>query len=251
MRVMMLVTLASLLPAAWAGADAPRRERRGDADMVEALATLSAVIDAALRPAERGQDVPRLLADALRTGTADTATIGAIMRWVQEAKEEDIAAGFADVVRGLDPTAKTPEAARWTASARTMIAVFEGLLRDAQVNRRRDGREVGHDLQPVVRAVVPALVEGLRGADPVRRDQFLRALRALAPGAGDIVTPLRAMLDDEDPALRLGAATALGALGTAAGPAKDDLETALGDVDGSVREAAAAALKQIQPDPKP
>jgi HEAT repeat protein len=251
MRVMMVVTLASLLPVAGAVADAPRRERRADTDMIEALATLGAVIDAALRPAERGQDVPRLLADALRTGTADTAAIGAIMRWVQEAKEEEVAAGFAEVLRALDATAKGPEAARWNASARTVIAVFEGLLRDAQVNRRRDGREVRQDLQPVVRAAVPALVEGLRAADPVRRDQFLRALRALAPAAGDLVTPLRALLDDEDPAMRLGAATALGALGTAAGPARDDLETALGDVDGSVREAAAAALKQIQPDLQP
>jgi hypothetical protein len=250
MRVMMLVTLASLLPAAWAGADAPRRERRGDADMVEALATLGAVIDAALRPAERGQDAPRLLAEALRSGTADTAAIGAILRWVQEAREEEVAAGIADALRAMDATATTPEAARWNASARTVMAVFQGLLRDAQANRRRDGREVRHDLQPVVRAAVPALVEGLRDADPVRRDQFLRALRALAPAAGDLVTPLRALLDDEDPIMRLGAATALGALGTAAGTARDDLETALGDVDPSVREAAAAALKQIQADRK-
>jgi hypothetical protein len=251
MRMLMLVTLASLVPTPWVAADAPRRERRADTEMIEALTTLSAVIDAALRPAGHGQDAPRLLAEALRTGTADTVAIGAILRWVQVAREEEVAAGFADVLRGLDAIGTTPESARWNANARTVMAVFEGLLRDAQANRRRDGREVKHDLQPVVRAAVPALVEGLRDADPVRRDQFLRALRALAPAAGDLVTPLRALLDDADPALRLGAATALGALGMAAGAAKDDLEEALGDADVSVREAAAVALKQIQPDHKP
>jgi HEAT repeat protein len=248
MRVLMLVTLTSLVPVQWSAAEAPRGARGGEAEMVEALTTLGAIVDAALRPSSRTEDAPRLLAEALKSGTADTASMAAILRWVLEAKEEAVAAGFADALRTIDATAGRPENERWSAGARSVIAVFAGLMRDAQVHRRRDGQSVLDDLAPAANALAPAVIEALREADPAARASLLRAVRILAPSAGDVVPPLAAALRHADPAVRLAAANALGALGPAARAAAPDLTLAESDADAAVRDAAAQALRQIQPD---
>jgi hypothetical protein len=48
------------------------------------------MLSAGLTPA-RAKDAPRLLAEALASGTADLESIAAIVRWVLEEKEEKVA----------------------------------------------------------------------------------------------------------------------------------------------------------------
>lgn len=226
-RVLMLVTVISVVAAEWAAAEAPSSGRRGEVDG------------------------PRLLAEALRSGTADAGTISAIVRWVLEEKEEKVAPGLVEALKAVAPTASSPtagspEAERWNAAARGAIAVFEGLLEDAQAHRRRDGRSALRDLAPVIGAAAPAVADALREADPAASESLLVALRVFAPAAKDLLPPLAQALRHDQPAVRLGAATALGALGPAAREAIPDLRSALRDPDAAVREAAAQALKRIQ-----
>ena len=140
MKHTLMAAAVVLASAPWAAAEAPPGERREG-------------------------DAPRLLAEALRKGTAEPEALGAIVRWVLESKEEAVASGLAEALGAVavpeDGTAASPEARRWHAAARGAVSVFEGLLRDAQTHRRRDGESVLRELAPVINAVAPALCDGL------------------------------------------------------------------------------------------
>jgi hypothetical protein len=150
-RVLMLVALISLAPALRAAAEPPK-------------------------------DAPRLLGEALRSGTADAETIATIVRWVLEEKEENVAPGLAaalgaavgDVHDGsVDP--------RWGAAARGAIDLFVGLLDDARLHRRRDEASVARDLAPIIDAAAPAVADALREVDAPTRQAVIQAWKLFAP----------------------------------------------------------------------
>jgi translation initiation factor 2B subunit (eIF-2B alpha/beta/delta family) len=168
MRVLTLVTVLSLLPATWTAAETTTsRRQRGNDDLAEmraAIATLFAIVDAASRPASAQADAPRLLRESLRSGTADAASMGAIVRWVLEEKEEKVAGAVADALADVDSqlpgiAGAGADAERWNAAARSVMAVFQGALRDAQNNRRTDGEAMLRELQPAIAAAAAALTE--------------------------------------------------------------------------------------------
>jgi len=130
-------------------------------------------------------------------------------------------------------------------------------------------------------APLPALLEALGSADPVRRagaakaiallgdeavaarpalvarasDEDARvraaavwALGRLGPGSGSDVATLDTRLADEAPTVRAAAAWALGQLGPEGRPAEAHLLARLGDPDPEVRRRVAAALQRIGPD---
>ena len=146
------------------------------------LVALISLAPAPRAAAEPPQDGPRLLGEALRSGSADLESIAAIVRWVLEEKEENVAPGLAAAlsaaVGDVDQGSVDP---RWSAAARGAIAAFEGLLRDAQALRRRDGESVLRDLEPVFRAAAPAVADALSETDPELAEGVLRALRCLSP----------------------------------------------------------------------
>jgi len=123
-------------------------------------------LSAGTRPHEQrpkaDEDAPRLLVEALKSGTADPAAIGTIVRWVLEEKEENVAPALAEALKTASP-AGDAEAARWNAAASSVITVFGGLLHDAEIHRRRDGASVLRDLEPAIKVAVPAIVEALAG----------------------------------------------------------------------------------------
>jgi hypothetical protein len=160
MRAAILATVVFLAPATWASAaEKPRRDRRADdmAQMREAIATLTAVMEAASRPASRVDDAPWLLKESLRTGVVDPVAMGAIIRWVLYEKEEKVAAAFADALDTLEPQLSGIDGHQYGAAARSVIAAFQGVLRDAQHNRRRDGDSVLREVKPAIDAAAEAL----------------------------------------------------------------------------------------------
>ena len=133
-------------------------------------------------PEQRERDAPRLLGEALRSGTADTETIATIVRWVLEEKEENVAPALAaalgaaagDVHDGtVDP--------RWSAAARGAIVLFQGLLDDARGHRRRDEASVARDLAPIITAAAPAVADALREVDAPTRQAVIQAWKLFAP----------------------------------------------------------------------
>jgi HEAT repeat protein len=244
-RMLMLALVMCLATGPWAYGETLKGGRRADAELGEALAAIGPLLDAVMRPGVPGADAPRLLLEALRSGTADAETAAAILRWVLHEKEERVAAGFIDALKAV-PTVNAVEGERWHDASRNIIAVFEGLLRDTQVHRRRDGQSTLRDLEPAIKAAAPALADALREAGPAAQAQLRRAVQSLAPVAKDIVPPLTQALGHGEAAVRRGAASALGALGPAAREAVPQLSTLLDDADAAVRAAAAEALKQIQ-----
>jgi HEAT repeat protein len=95
---------------------------------------------------------------------------------------------------------------------------------------------------------VPALVEALRGDNPLAREEAAAALAGLAPRApiGDAVPALVEALDDPDPLVRLNAIDALRHAGPRAGEAMPRLRRALDDDDRHVRANAARTLKELK-----
>jgi hypothetical protein len=65
-------------------------------------------------------------------------------------------------------------------------------------------------------AAIPALVESLRGADPVVREKALDVLARMGPDAQAAVPELIRLLDDPNPEVRKMAARTLGRIGPAA-----------------------------------
>jgi hypothetical protein len=160
MRVLTLATLLFVLPATFTAAETRSRESRAADDLAEmrtAISTLFAIVDAASRPAVPDPDAPRLLRESLRTGTADPAAMGAIVRWVLQEKEEKVAGAFADALDSVGPRLQGVEAERYGAAARSILAVFQGVLRDAQGHRRRDGDAILRELRPAIDAAADAL----------------------------------------------------------------------------------------------
>lgn len=143
------------------------------------LVTLIAIVPAAVAAEERHPS--RLLADALARGKADPESIAAIVRWVLEEKEENVAAGFAralqEVVRDGDRLSADP---RWDAVARGAVGLFADLLDDARY-RPRDPASLERDLAPLVEAAAPAVAEALREADAPTREAVRRAWELFAP----------------------------------------------------------------------
>jgi hypothetical protein len=131
MRVLTLATLLFVLPATFTAAETRSRESRADA--------------------------PRLLKESLRTGTADPEAMGAIVRWVLQEKEEKVAGAFAEALAGVDPRLQGVQAERWNGAARSVLAVFQGVLRDAERHRRRDGDAILRELRPAIDAAADAL----------------------------------------------------------------------------------------------
>jgi hypothetical protein len=133
-------------------------------------------------PEQRERDAPRLLAEALRSGTADAETIATIVRWVLEEKEEKVAPGLAAALAaaagGLDDGTAGP---RWDAAARSAIDLFVGLLDDARVHRRRDEASVARDLAPIITAAAPAIADALREVDAPTRQAVIQAWKLFAP----------------------------------------------------------------------
>jgi hypothetical protein len=165
MRALTLATLFVFLPAAWTAAETTGRRRRAADDYAEmraAVATLMAIVDSASRPAAAEADAPRLLRESLRTGTAEPAAMGAIVRWVLHEKEEKVAGAVADALGEVAPLlqgGQGPEAERWNGAAQSVLAAFGAALRNAENNRRTDGDAILRDLQPAIVAAAQALTE--------------------------------------------------------------------------------------------
>lgn len=230
----------------WAAAEPKERDRRKvEAEVRDVLSVIGPLAEALGATEARTQDAPRLLADALRSGTTDTAAGASIVRWVLFEKEEKVAAGLTEALRGVPPPAGGADAERWNRTAETVIAAFAGVLRDAQTHTRRDGDAIVSDL---VAAAAPAVIAAMSEADPAARDKVLAAVKVFAPGTKEMVGPLAEGLRHADPSVRVGAATALGALGPSARAALPALRAALDDPDASVRAAAAQALQRIPPE---
>jgi hypothetical protein len=181
MRVAVLAVLVSLAQVTWSSAadERGRRDRRGDdmREMREALATLSAVIEAASRPASRVDDAPWLIRESLRSGVIDPVAMGAIVRWFLYEKEEKVAGALADALDELAPRLQGVDGHHYGAAARSVIGAFQGALRDAEHNRRRNGDAVLRDVKPAIDAAVAALreaqerLEGAPAPEPSRPEQ--------------------------------------------------------------------------------
>ena len=163
MRVAVLAVLVSVTQVTWAAAaeERPRSERRADdmREMREALATLSAVIEAASRPAGRVDDAPWLIRESLKSGVIDPVAMGAIVRWFLYEKEEKVAGALADALDEVAPRLQGVDGHRYGEAARSVIGAFQGALRDAEHNRRRNGDAVLRDVKPAIDAAVDALRE--------------------------------------------------------------------------------------------
>jgi hypothetical protein len=229
----------------WAAAEPKERDRRKvDAEVRDVLAVIGPLVEALGATEARTQDAPRLLTEALRSGTTDTAAWASIVRWVLFEKEEKVAAGLTEALRAVPPPAGGADAERWNRTAEAVIGAFAGVLRDAQSHTRRDGDAVVNDL---VAAAAPAVIAAISESDPAARDKVLAAVQMFAPGTKEMVGPLAQGLRHADPSVRVGAATALGALGSSARAAVPALRAVLDDPDAGVRDAAAQALARIQP----
>jgi hypothetical protein len=230
----------------WAAAEPKERDRRKvDAEVRDVLAVIGPLMEALGGTEARTQDAPRLLTEALRSGSTDTAAWASIVRWVLFEKEEKVAAGLTEALRAVPPPADGPDAERWNRTAEAVIGAFAGVLRDAQSHTRRDGDAIVNDL---VAAAAPAVIAAISESDPAARDKVLAAVQVFAPGTKEMVGPLAQGLRHADPSVRVGAATALGALGSSARAAVPALRAALDDPDAGVRDAAAQALARIQPE---
>jgi HEAT repeats len=243
-RGLLVVALALVVSVPSAFAGQKKKARVADDEALDALALIGPLVAAMAGPEAPAEDAPRLLSEALRTGTADTRSMAAIVRWVLSEKEEKVAAGLVDALREAHPPATGAEAERWNATARAMIDSFQVLLRDAQAHRRRDGDDVVRDL---VAVAGPAVIAALAEVEPAVREDVTRTVGATAARAADSLLPsLVEALGNSDASVRRGAATVLGAMGKSARSAVPQLRQLTDDADAGVREAATRALERIQ-----
>lgn len=161
MRVAVLAVLVSLTQVTWTAAAEPRRDRRADdmREMRQALATLSAVIEAASRPASKVDDAPWLLKESLKSGVIDPQAMGAIVRFFLYEKEEKVAGTLADALDELVPQLQGVDGHRYEGAARSVIGAFQGALRAAEHKQPRTGDAVLRDVRPAIDAAVQALQE--------------------------------------------------------------------------------------------
>lgn len=190
-------------------------------------------------------DAPRLLKDAVRTGTIEDAAFAAITDWILHEKEEAVAAGLIEVLGALDPSAaRIGGSARYDETAAAVLSIFTRVLRDAQSNRRPDAFEA--DLAALVGVAAPVVAASLRETAPADRARLMAAFGMLGPVADDLVPLLAEGLRHSQREVRVGSATALSALGRSAAAAVPALRAAAGDPDPDVRAAATDALKKIR-----
>lgn len=158
------------------------------------------VVAAALAagPMERETKAPDALVEAIETGQADPARVGAIVGWILREREEDVAAGLADVLTRVTVKGGGPDGERWNATAQAVVAFFQAALRDGMDNRR-GRKEPWAELAKVVAAARPAVSDALAEADPAAKARAKAALEAALPSAREV----------RDPALREALAEAL------------------------------------------
>lgn len=140
------------------------------------------------------------------------------------------------------------KAARWLALLGDKAAATEPALQKLQKNDPDPDVRLaaGEALRKISKkAVFPALLEGLKDADPVVRG---RAAQALVKSGADAVPTLRTALQEKDRDVRASAIAALGRIGPVARGAADDLRTLLKDDDPLTRKLAADALGKIVPE---
>jgi hypothetical protein len=190
-------------------------------------------------------DAPRLLKDAVRTGTIEDAAFAAITDWILHEKEEAVAAGLIEVLGSVDPSApRIAGSARYDETAAAVLSIFTRVLRDAQSNRRPDALEA--ELSALVGIAAPAIAASLRETPAADQARLISAFGMLGPVADDLVPLLAEGLRHPQREVRIGAVTALAALGRSAGAALPALRAAAGDPDPDVRAAAKEALKKIR-----
>ncbi|HUG52685.1 MAG TPA: hypothetical protein VMR21_03760 [Vicinamibacteria bacterium] len=153
---LLLTTAASV----WAGEGEAAKPPRAEAEVLDLLSAVAPLVEALSGSTAGADEAPRLLAEALRTGTIDGAAWGRVVRWVLNEKEETVARGLADVLRSV-PAARGRDAARWDATTTAVLGAFEQVLRDAQLQRRPDSDAV---LRSVASAAAPAVIAALREA---------------------------------------------------------------------------------------
>jgi HEAT repeat protein len=192
-------------------------------------------------------DAPRLLMEAVRTGTADAEAFAAISDWILHEKEERVAAGLAEALASIDTRAQRLGGdERWDPTARAVLSVFANVLRAAQDNRKPD--DVEAELSALMGIAAPAITAALRespGSAELAR--FAGVFASLKPVSDDLVPLLAGGLRHAQKDVRIGAATALAALGRSAGAAVPALRAALKDADPQVSAAARDALRKIAP----
>lgn len=166
MRRKLAVAMASVLAAATAGADDARQAARKDA--------------------------PRLMKEAVTAGTVEAAAFAAIADWILHEKEEKVAAGLIDVLGAVEPEVARAGGERWNDTTRAVFSLFAGVLRDAQGNRRRGGRELDVEIAALVKVATPAVAGALREIDPAERARIEALFAALGPLTGDLAPLLGA-----------------------------------------------------------
>ena len=140
-----------------------RRELGVAMALVVAVAPMAAAGSDAARRTSR-EDAPRLMKEAVRTGTADLAAFAAITDWILYEKEEKVAAGLADVLVALEPRMEGARGERWNDTTRAVFSLFTSVLRDAASNRRRSGDAQDAEIAALVKAATPAVAAALREA---------------------------------------------------------------------------------------
>jgi hypothetical protein len=132
------------------------------------------------------KDAPRLLKDAVNAGTVDAAAFAAITDWILHEKEEKVAAGLVDLLGAVEPEIAAAGGARWNDTTRAVFALFAGVLRDAEGNRRRSGRDLDREIAALVAVAAPAVAQTLREIDPADQERLAALLTALGPMVKDL-----------------------------------------------------------------
>src|ERR1051325_9054417 len=100
MRQWIVAGLVLTASVPWAAGEPKDKDRaKVDAEGRDVLPGIAPLVEALGATEARTQDAPRLLAEALRSGTTDTAAWASIVRWVLFEKEEKVAAGLQEAPR--------------------------------------------------------------------------------------------------------------------------------------------------------
>jgi hypothetical protein len=154
-----------------------------------------AVMVAVASMAEAGSDdsrraareqAPRLMKDAVAAGTIDAADFAAIADWILHEKEEKVAAGLIEVIGAAEPAVAGAGGQRWEPTTRAVFSLFATVLRDAQGNHRRSGRDIEPEIAALVSAAAPAVAATLQEVDPESKARITALLHALGPLTHDL-----------------------------------------------------------------
>lgn len=191
-----VAVMMTLVPVAWAQAGEPAAPRRSE--LAEALAAMSAVLDAVARADTAPGDfdaAPERLREALRTGRFEKSDVGLLTRWIFHEKEETVALDLADALRSTDLALAGRDGERWNPALTAMTGLFASALSDAAAHRRRDSKD-WPELKALVAAAAPAVAASLSEADPATRAELLlllagaaEALRGAERGRAPVESP--------------------------------------------------------------